>query len=41
MTKGHWGRIETKELCVKEGPEIERIGHNVKELLKEGSCGRA
>lgn len=34
-------RLGTKELYVKEGPEVERTGHKVKELLKEGHWGRA
>lgn len=34
-------RLGTKELYVKEGPEVERTGHKAKELLKEGHWGRA
>lgn len=33
-------RFGTKELYVKEGPEVERTGHKVKELLKEGHWGK-
>lgn len=34
-------RLGTKELYVEEGPEVERTGHKVKELLKEGHHGGA
>lgn len=38
--KWEGGRLRTKELCVNESPLVERTRCKVKELLKEGRCGR-